>query len=89
MPGNGEQFKHAFRHFLAQLFKAWMRSGLMKLGDDVGDCVADAGNFCERACRDNAIQAAAKERQGCQPPLGKPLRGRDCRRGEMFFARIP
>ena len=52
----GEQFKHAFRYFLAQLFEAWMRSGLMKLGDDVRNCIADAGNICERTCRDNAIQ---------------------------------
>ena len=29
---NGEQFKHAFRHFLAQLLKTWMRSGLVELG---------------------------------------------------------
>ena len=34
---NGEQFKHAFRHFFAQLVEARMRSGLVKLGDDVGN----------------------------------------------------
>ena len=33
-----------------------MRSGLVKLGDNVRDCVADAGNVGERTCRDNAIQ---------------------------------
>ena len=53
--GNGEQFKHAFRHFLAQLFKAWMRSGLVELGDDICDSVADTRNFGERARSNHAI----------------------------------
>ena len=53
--GNREQFKDAFRHFLAQLFKAWMRSGLMELGDDICDSVADAWNLGERARSDHSI----------------------------------
>ena len=61
--GDREHFKDAFRHFLAQLFKTWMRSGLVELGDDICDSVADTGisvsvpaaiirsKGCERAAR--------------------------------------
>ena len=37
-----------------------MRSGPVKLGHDVGDGVADAGNLGERARRDDAIQGLRK-----------------------------
>ena len=53
--GDREQFKDAFRHFLAQLFKTWMRSGLIELGDDICDRVADTRNLGERPRSNYAV----------------------------------
>ena len=86
--GDREEFKDAGRHFLAQLLQARVRSRLMKLRHDVGDGIADAGDLCERASRDDAIQRLGKSRD-CRPRASKPSRGKDCRRAAMFSARIP
>ena len=53
--GDREQFKDSFRHFLAQLFKTWMRFGLVELGDDICDSVADTRNLGERARSYHAV----------------------------------
>jgi len=53
---DGEELQDAFRYFLTQLLQAWMRSGLVKFGDDVCDGIADARNVGECARCDNAIE---------------------------------
>ena len=63
----GKKFQQSFRDFLAQFFKAGMRSSLVKLRHDVGDRVTDTGNVGKHARGDDAVQWLRKgaEAVGC------------------------
>ena len=61
--GNGEHLEHALGYLLPELFEARMRARLVKLGDNVGDRLADAGDFLEPVFGDQHMQRDGK---GCQ-----------------------
>ena len=53
---DSEELKHSCRDFLAQLLKAWMGAGPVKLRHDICDGVADARDRGESASRDEAAK---------------------------------
>ena len=44
-PRNGEHVEHALRHLPAQLLQQGVGAGVVQLGDDVGDRLADPGKL--------------------------------------------
>ena len=46
-PRDGKHLQHALGHLLAELLKGWMGAGPVQPGDDVGDRIADPGNFLQ------------------------------------------
>src|SRR5436305_1490430 len=57
---DGQKFQHAFRDLLAHAFEQRMRPGAVQLGDDVGDCLADAGNLAQAVLADDPLQRLAQ-----------------------------
>lgn len=54
-PRNREHLEHPFRNLRAHLLKGRMVSGLRKLGDDVRNGIADAGDFLQAFVLDQAL----------------------------------
>ena len=66
--GHGEHLEHALGDLLPELFKARMSARLVKLGDDVGYRLADAGDLREPVFGDEHMQRDGKRRQAVGGP---------------------
>jgi hypothetical protein len=65
-----------------------LRSRLVKLGHDIGDRLANSGDFSKRPCRDHTPERLRKGGTAVSRCCIS-LRGRDTRHAERPDARIP
>ena len=62
-PGNREHVEHALRHVPAQLLQQGVGAGVVQLGDDVGDRLADPGKLAQPVLGDDAVERLDKRRE--------------------------
>jgi hypothetical protein len=62
-PGDREHVEHAFRYVPAQFFQQRMGAGVVQLGHDVGNRLANSGELAKPVLRDDAVEGFDERRE--------------------------